>query len=101
LKAWQIFLFTMIPLALVFAGVIAASFHGSDSRLEEFNAPTPAPQASPRALTDGVQPPSRLVSLTTAAAESQPGMLIDCLPEEKPQARQPEEGAPPAPSPGS
>jgi hypothetical protein len=41
MKSWQIFVFTLIPLALVFAGVIAGSLDGSDSEREVF--PTPEP----------------------------------------------------------
>ena len=47
-KTWQIFVFSLIPLALVFAGVFIGSIHGSDSELEVF--PTPAPAATPRSL---------------------------------------------------
>ena len=46
-KSWQIFIFSLIPLALVFAGVIGGSLHGSDSELEEFPAAAPAPASSP------------------------------------------------------
>jgi hypothetical protein len=42
-KTWQIFVFSLIPLALVFAGVIGGSFHGSDSNPEVFPTPPPAP----------------------------------------------------------
>ena len=35
MKSWQIFFFTLIPLALVFMGVVGGSFDGVDSRLEE------------------------------------------------------------------
>ena len=42
-KSWQIFVFSLVPLALVFAGVITASMHGSDSEAEVF--PTAPPQA--------------------------------------------------------
>ena len=42
-KSWQIFVFSLVPLALVFAGVIIGSMHGVDSAQEVF--PTPAPQA--------------------------------------------------------
>ena len=38
-KAWQIFLFSLIPLAIVFAGVISGAFRGVDSARE----PTPTP----------------------------------------------------------
>jgi plastocyanin len=40
-KPLQVFFFSLIPLALVFTGVIIASFRGSDSEAEVF--PTPAP----------------------------------------------------------
>ena len=43
-KTWQIFVFSLVPLALVFAGVIIGSYHGSDSSLEVF--PTPAPASA-------------------------------------------------------
>ena len=43
-KSWQVFVFSLVPLALVFAGVIIGSFHGSDSSKEVF--PTPPPSSS-------------------------------------------------------
>ena len=49
-KTWQIFVFSLIPLALVFAGVFIGSIHGSDSEREVF--PTPAPAATPRSLVE-------------------------------------------------
>jgi plastocyanin len=42
-KSWQIFVFSLVPLALVFAGVIIGSMHGTDSELQVF--PTQAPRA--------------------------------------------------------
>jgi plastocyanin len=39
---WQIFIFSLVPLALVFTGVIIGSVHGIDSEKEEFVAPPPA-----------------------------------------------------------
>ncbi|HWO73646.1 MAG TPA: cupredoxin domain-containing protein [Dehalococcoidia bacterium] len=42
-KSWQIFVFSLIPLALVFVGVIAGSFHGSDSEKEVFATVQPQP----------------------------------------------------------
>jgi plastocyanin len=42
-KSWQIFVFSLIPLALVFAGVIIGSMDGLDAQREVF--PTQAPQA--------------------------------------------------------
>jgi plastocyanin len=41
---WQIFFFSLVPLALVFAGVIIGSMHGVDSNIEVF--PTAAPTAA-------------------------------------------------------
>jgi plastocyanin len=50
-KTWQIFVFSLIPLALVFIGVISGSIHGSDSDKEAFPTaappPPPPPQGSP------------------------------------------------------
>jgi plastocyanin len=43
-KAWQVLLFSLIPMALVFMGVFVGSMHGVDSEAEDF--PTPAPRAS-------------------------------------------------------
>jgi hypothetical protein len=42
-KSWHVFLFSLIPLALVMTGVIVGSVHfsGGDSEAEVF--PTPAP----------------------------------------------------------
>ena len=45
MKSWHIFFFTLIPLALVFIGVVGASFDGVDARLETF--PTREPRPSP------------------------------------------------------
>ena len=45
---WQVFIFSLIPLALVFAGVIVGSMHGKDSNMEDFDAaPPPPPAGSP------------------------------------------------------
>ena len=43
---WQVFIFSMIPLALVFAGVIIGSVHGLDSDPEVFPS-SPPPATSP------------------------------------------------------
>jgi hypothetical protein len=40
-KTWQVFIFSLVPLALVFIGVIAGSMRGTDVDREVF--PTPAP----------------------------------------------------------
>jgi plastocyanin len=50
-KSWQIFVFSLVPLALVFAGVIIGSMHGTDSKLEVF--PTPPPSASSSSSSSG------------------------------------------------
>ncbi len=46
MKSWQVFVFSLIPLALVLAGVIIGSVHfsGGDSKKEIL--PTPRPQSS-------------------------------------------------------
>ena len=56
-KTWQIFVFSLVPLALVFAGVIIGSMHGTDSELQVFptvppreeNGDTPGPTPVPGA----------------------------------------------------
>ena len=48
-KTWQIFIFSLVPLALVFMGVIVGSMHGIDSDKEVF--PTAAPAATGAAPT--------------------------------------------------
>lgn len=44
-KSWQVFIFSLVPLALVFTGVVIGSMPGSDGRLE----PTPTPGPPPTA----------------------------------------------------
>ena len=51
-KWWQIILFSMVPLVLVFIGVIGGSIHGSDSEPEVF------PTAAPASLASTAPPPS-------------------------------------------
>jgi plastocyanin len=50
-KSWQIFVFSLVPLALVFTGVIIGSLHGVDSAKEVF--PTPPPSASSSSGSSG------------------------------------------------
>jgi plastocyanin len=50
-KSWQVFVFSLVPLALVFAGVIIGSMHGSDSKLEVF--PTPPPSTASSSSSSG------------------------------------------------
>ena len=50
-KIWQVFVFSLVPLALVFAGVIIGSYRGVDSDREVF--PTAAPASSAAAPTPG------------------------------------------------
>jgi plastocyanin len=64
-KTWQIFVFALVPLALVFAGVIGGSFHGTDSEPESF--PTAAPRTE--APTPPPAPPGA-TSLQLAAVNS-------------------------------
>jgi plastocyanin len=46
IKPWQIFVFSLVPLALVFAGVIGGSFWGVDSSKEEFGQAPQQPVAT-------------------------------------------------------
>jgi hypothetical protein len=46
-RLWQVFIFSLVPLALVFTGVIVASFDGTDSIPEEFPTQPPAAAAPP------------------------------------------------------
>jgi plastocyanin len=64
-KSWQVFVFSLVPLALVFAGVIIGSMHGSDSSKEVF--PTPPPSSSSSGGSGG--------SGGGAAAAAAPGTL--------------------------
>ena len=66
-KTWQIFVFSLVPLALVFSGVIIGSIHfaGEDSRKEVF--PTPAPRPAGSAPAAGAPAPAGTTSLQLAA----------------------------------
>jgi plastocyanin len=66
-KSWQIFVFSLVPLALVFAGVIICSYHGTDSSAEVY--PTAAPAAA--SSSSG----SSSSSTPTAGAAAAPGAL--------------------------
>jgi plastocyanin len=58
---WQIFVFSLVPLALVFMGVIGGSIHGKDSRKEVFK-PPPTPSASSTGgPSSGGPPPTGIV----------------------------------------
>jgi len=46
-KTFQIFIFSLIPLALVFIGVVGGSLHGADSAREVFPTAGPQPTAAP------------------------------------------------------
>jgi len=69
-KSWQVFVFSLVPLALVFAGVIIGSMHGSDSRKEVF--PPPPPSSSSSSSSSGGSsssaPPAAPGTLTLAAS---------------------------------
>ena len=51
-KAWHLLLFALVPLALVFAGVISGAFRGVDSEPEVFPTAAPTPGAV-RGVTAG------------------------------------------------
>jgi len=46
-RSVQIFLFSLIPLALVFIGVVGGSIHGQDSKKEVFPTAAAAPTSAP------------------------------------------------------
>ncbi len=60
-KTWQIFVFSLVPLALVFAGVIVGSIHfaGADSQKEIY--PTPPPRPAGTAPPPPSAPPGATV----------------------------------------
>ena len=64
-KTWQIFIFSLVPLALVFAGVIIGSIHGSDSESEVF--PTAAPPSAQPTSAPGGGPSGGTVLQLTAS----------------------------------
>jgi len=67
-KTWQVFVFSLVPLALVFAGVIIGSYHGSDSSKEVF--PTAAPAAASSGATTSGTPGG-----PSSSASAAPGTL--------------------------
>ncbi|HLF76766.1 MAG TPA: hypothetical protein VJB57_04680 [Dehalococcoidia bacterium] len=66
-KTWQVFVFSLVPLALVFSGVIIGSIHfaGADSRKEIF--PTPPPAPAPSGPSQGAPAPAGTTSLQLVA----------------------------------
>ena len=67
-KTWQIFVFSFIPLTLVFIGVIGGSLDGVDSNLEKFPTPTPAPSPTPAAVQPVEAPFAEYARLVYAEA---------------------------------
>lgn len=65
-KSWHIFVFSLIPLALVLTGVIIGSIHfsGGDSQAEVL--PTPAP----RSLAPAFDMPGVFVVASTAVVDA-------------------------------
>jgi plastocyanin len=66
-KLIQVFIFSLIPLALVFVGVIGASFHGSDSDPEVFPTSAAPSAPEPSGPGGGASPPSGGATLQVAA----------------------------------
>jgi hypothetical protein len=62
-RMWQVFIFSLVPLALVFTGVIISSFHGVDSEREEFATP-PAAASGPPPAPPEVPPGGTALQLT-------------------------------------
>ena len=66
-KSWQVFVFSLVPLALVFAGVIIGSYHGSNSSPEVF--PTAAPASASSSSSSASSTPG------ASSSSSAPGSL--------------------------
>ena len=72
IKPWQVFIFTLVPLALVFAGVVGGSMHGIDSDKEVFAQAAAAPTASSSPAASGspaASSPTAGVKLTITAKD--------------------------------
>lgn len=63
---WQLMLFALIPLALLFMGAIGGSIHGKDSRKEVFKAPPPPSASSGGGSPAAAPPPGAVVLKITA-----------------------------------
>ncbi len=68
-KSWQVFVFALVPLALVFSGVIIGSMHGTDSKIQVF--PTAAPTEA------NTTPPPTAVPGSTALELTAENVLYD------------------------
>jgi plastocyanin len=66
-KPWHIFVFTLVPLALAFMGVIIGGQRGVGSSAEVFPTQAPAPTSPPTTGTPGGTPGA--VTLTLAAKD--------------------------------
>ena len=66
IKWYQVFVFSMVPLALAFLGIITGSHHGVDSSLEHFPPPPPPSSSGPSGSGGGAAAPagSTLLQLT-------------------------------------
>jgi plastocyanin len=83
-KSWQVFVFSLIPLALVMTGVIVGSIHfdGGDSQREVFptaaprtNAPAPTPAAPGATVLQLVAKNTQFNPRTLTATAGQPVQL--------------------------
>jgi plastocyanin len=63
-KSWQVFVFSLVPLALVFAGVIIGSMHGLDSERQVY--PTAAPTEANSAPAATAVPGATQVTLVAS-----------------------------------
>ena len=66
-KSWQVFVFSLVPLALVFMGVIIGSMHGVDSEIEKFAPPQASSSSSGGSGSGGsssAPPPPGTLTLT-------------------------------------
>jgi plastocyanin len=64
-KWYQVLVFSLVPLALAFAGIITGAHHGVDSQKEHFAAPPPPPP--PSSSSSAAAPPAGGATLDLAA----------------------------------
>lgn len=81
-KSWQVFIFSLVPLALVLAGVIVGSVHfsGEDSEKEILPTPAPAtstgPAATPVAGAASLQVKAQNLAFSPRSLSAAPGQTV-------------------------
>jgi hypothetical protein len=80
---WQVFIFSLVPLALVFIGVIGSSFQGVDSEREDVptppatsGAPPPPPEAPPGGTALQLTATNQTFNTRTLTAQSAAPVVV-------------------------